>query len=73
MRYRKVFCIWGVLCFLIISGAAAAETAGPLPKARVAQDRFAFSPVVAGTAVEHRFSIFNTGEAPLNIIDVHTG
>jgi hypothetical protein len=62
------------LLFLMSSPAwCAADQADPKPQAVLAENQFAFEPVLEGTQVTHVFILKNHGDAPLRILKVHSG
>ena len=65
-----------LLCFLflpIIHSAAAENTAKTAPTAVLAEQIFAFKPVVEGTIVTHDFILQNRGTAQLVVGKIDTG
>ncbi|RJP84939.1 MAG: hypothetical protein C4518_17690 [Desulfobacteraceae bacterium] len=75
MRFITFFFITAFLSVLgiVSAGQTIAKEAVAAPIAIVEQTAIEFSPVIAGTEVEHRFSVLNKGNAPLNIINVYSG
>jgi hypothetical protein len=65
-----------LLCFLFlltINSVAAENIDKTAPKAVLAEQIFAFKPVVEGTTVTHDFILQNKGTAPLVIKKISTG
>jgi hypothetical protein len=66
--------IFATLMFMVFTFAAPgpAATASGGPRAVVPESSFDFGTTCEGNDVRHLFTIENTGDAPLRIIDVKT-
>ena len=77
IKFNPAFFISAILFLLIISsgagGHAGEKNLAPAPMAMVEQPTAEFARVVAGTPVEHRFTVKNKGTARLDIINVYSG
>ena len=75
MKCKTAFFITVCLLFLIFvsKGQAGAKESNTAPMAVVPQTTIEFSPVIAGAEVQQRFSVSNSGNALLNIINVYSG
>ncbi|MDA8404955.1 MAG: hypothetical protein M0Z56_12300 [Desulfobacteraceae bacterium] len=74
MKFKPAFFISAILFLLIFSdGQAGEKNLAPAPLAVVEQPNAEFARVVAGTPVEHRFTVKNRGTARLDIINVYSG